>query len=182
MFTENCRESFRIPAFTRRFLRWFYEKFRLPLVVYVGGLPVKMRLIRSLYCRGACNEQVIYYRTYIGEPITYTDEEFASVTPQQVRDRVRNALQALIEQHQRLPGNVLMALLDRIYTCPRCDKNKYNCTSPHKITSLFSAECSRKVSSRDDDHRPLNTQCLCDRRMKMRTLAARMYRLVLLLR
>jgi hypothetical protein len=50
MFTENCRETFRIPSFTRGLLRRIYERTRLPIgVIYFGGLPVKMRLARLDY-------------------------------------------------------------------------------------------------------------------------------------
>ena len=52
-------------------------------------------------------------RTHIGEPIRLTDEEFVTLTPQQVRDRVAASLEALINKHQRLPGSVFQAQLDR---------------------------------------------------------------------
>lgn len=76
----------------------------------------------------ACNgyvAQVHVRRTYLGAPITYSEDEWGRVTPQEVRDRVRAAIEELIAKHQRLPGNVLMALLDRVYTCPRCSKDRY---------------------------------------------------------
>ena len=52
-------------------------------------------------------------RTHIGEPIRLTDEEIATLTPQQVRDRVAASLEALINKNQRLPGSMLQAQLDR---------------------------------------------------------------------
>jgi len=42
MFTKNCREAVRTMSLGRRFLRYIYEKTRLPLVPIYGIFPVKM--------------------------------------------------------------------------------------------------------------------------------------------
>jgi len=92
MFTENCREAFRTPRLGRRFLRRLYEYTRLPLVPIYGGFPVKLR-------------------TYLGPPIEYDPD---NITQEELRDKIKDAIEDLINTHQRLPGSIIRALLQRI--------------------------------------------------------------------
>ncbi|XP_028833116.1 DGAT1/2-independent enzyme synthesizing storage lipids [Denticeps clupeoides] len=89
MFTQNVREGFRSLG-TLKFFRWIYEKFRLPIVPIYGGFPVK-------------------FRTYLGEPIPYDPKMSAA----ELAEKVQQAVQELINRHQKIPGNVLRALLER---------------------------------------------------------------------
>ncbi|XP_051553043.1 transmembrane protein 68-like [Myxocyprinus asiaticus] len=89
MFTQNVREGFRSLG-TLKFFRWVYERFRLPIVPVYGGFPVK-------FC------------TYLGDPIPYDPKLNAA----ELAEKVQQAVQALIDKHQKIPGNVLRALLER---------------------------------------------------------------------
>ncbi|XP_059357812.1 monoacylglycerol/Diacylglycerol O-acyltransferase-like isoform X1 [Carassius carassius] len=89
MFTQNLREGFRSLG-TLRFYRWVYEKFRLPIAPIYGGFPVK-------------------FRTYLGDPIPYDPKLNAA----ELAEKVQQAVQALIDKHQKIPGNILRALLER---------------------------------------------------------------------
>ncbi|TRY84146.1 hypothetical protein DNTS_026045 [Danionella cerebrum] len=91
MFTRNLREGFRSLG-TLRFFRWVYERFRLPVAPIYGGFPVK-------------------FRTYLGDPIPYDPKLNAS----ELAERVQQAVQALIDKHQKIPGNILRALLERFW-------------------------------------------------------------------
>ncbi|XP_026061772.1 transmembrane protein 68-like isoform X1 [Carassius auratus] len=89
MFTQNLREGFRSLG-TLRFYRWVYEKFRLPIAPIYGGFPVK-------------------FRTFLGDPIPYDPKLNAA----ELAEKVQQAVQALIDKHQKIPGNILRALLER---------------------------------------------------------------------
>ncbi|MBN3304749.1 TMM68 protein, partial [Amia calva] len=91
MFTQNVREGFRSLGSIRLY-RWLYEKFRLPIVPIYGGFPVK-------------------FRTYLGDPIPYDP----NLTAAELADKVRYAVQSLIDRHQKIPGNILRALLERFH-------------------------------------------------------------------
>lgn len=91
MFTQNLREGFRSLG-TLRFFRWLYERFRLPAAPIYGGFPVK-------------------FRTYLGDPIPYDP----NITATELAEKVQQAVQSLIDQHQKIPGNVLRALLERFH-------------------------------------------------------------------
>lgn len=91
IFTQNIREAWRTAPFLRSFFRWIYEKTRLPLLPVYGGFPVRLR-------------------TYIGKPIPYDE----SATPEVVAKRAADSINALIKKHQRLPGNLVGALVDRV--------------------------------------------------------------------
>ncbi|XP_060605881.1 monoacylglycerol/Diacylglycerol O-acyltransferase-like [Ruditapes philippinarum] len=91
MFTMNIRESFRTPGWGRSSLRWLYEKCRLPIVPIYGNFPVKMT-------------------TYLGSPI-YPSED---MTAEELADKVKLGIEDLIRKHQKVPGNVLRALSERI--------------------------------------------------------------------
>ncbi|CAF0884926.1 unnamed protein product [Adineta ricciae] len=90
MFTKNCREVVRAMTIGRRFLSYIYEKTRLPLVPIYGIFPVKMI-------------------TYLGEPIPYDPE----VTPDVLAQQVKTRIEKMIETHQRRPGSITRAFLDR---------------------------------------------------------------------
>uniref|UniRef100_A0A672HSC7 Phospholipid/glycerol acyltransferase domain-containing protein n=1 Tax=Salarias fasciatus TaxID=181472 RepID=A0A672HSC7_SALFA len=84
-----------IPMFTqnvkfRGFFRWVYERFRLPAAPVYGGFPVK-------------------FRTFLGDPIPYDPD----VTAPELAEKVQQAVQSLIDRHQRVPGSILRALLER---------------------------------------------------------------------
>ncbi|XP_042110163.1 monoacylglycerol/Diacylglycerol O-acyltransferase isoform X2 [Ovis aries] len=89
MFTQNIREGFRSLGGTRLF-RWLYEKFRYPFAPMYGGFPVKLR-------------------TYLGDPIPYDPK----ITAEELAEKTKDAVQALIDKHQRIPGNIMSALLER---------------------------------------------------------------------
>ncbi|CAF3953544.1 unnamed protein product [Rotaria sp. Silwood2] len=93
MFTKNCREAVRTLTFGRRFLRYIYEKTRLPIVPIYGMFPVKII-------------------TYLGEPIPYDPD----VTAEILAIRVKKEIEKLIEIHQRRPGSITQAILDR-FSC-----------------------------------------------------------------
>ncbi|XP_029447145.1 transmembrane protein 68 [Rhinatrema bivittatum] len=92
MFTQNIREGFRSLGGIR-LLRWLYEKCRLPLVPIYGGFPVK-------------------FRTYLGDPIPYDPD----ITAAELADKTKIAIQLLIDRHQRIPGNIFRALLERFHS------------------------------------------------------------------
>ncbi|KAG9278425.1 transmembrane protein 68 [Astyanax mexicanus] len=97
MFTQNVREGFRSLG-TLKFFRWLYERFRLPIAPVYGGFPVK-------------------FRTYLGDPIPYDPK----LTAAELAEKVQAAVQALIDRHQKVPGNILRALLERIHTRPKVE-------------------------------------------------------------
>ncbi|XP_014737121.1 PREDICTED: transmembrane protein 68-like [Sturnus vulgaris] len=92
LFTQNVREGFRTLGGIK-ILRSLYERIRLPVVPLYGGFPVKLR-------------------TFIGEPIPYEP----NVTAEELAAKTKAALQALIEKHQKLPGNIFRALMERFQT------------------------------------------------------------------
>ncbi|KAL6040924.1 hypothetical protein STEG23_037900 [Scotinomys teguina] len=91
MFTQNIREGFRSLGGTRLF-KWLYEKFRYPFAPMYGGFPVKLR-------------------TFLGDPIPYDPK----ITAEELAEKTKNAVQALIDKHQRIPGNIRSALLERFH-------------------------------------------------------------------
>ncbi|CAH1114006.1 unnamed protein product [Psylliodes chrysocephalus] len=91
MFTENLREAFRTVSFGRRLFLRLYALLKFPIAPIYGGFPVKMI-------------------THLGKPIPYDE----NLTPEQLQTKVSLAIEDLIKKHQRIPGNILYALLDRI--------------------------------------------------------------------
>ncbi|XP_071410629.1 DGAT1/2-independent enzyme synthesizing storage lipids-like isoform X2 [Pithys albifrons albifrons] len=89
MYTQNVREGYRTFK-ERRFLRQLYESTRLPFTPPYGGLPVK-------------------FRTYIGKPIPYDP----NITTEELVEKTKTAVQALIRKHQTIPGSIWKALLER---------------------------------------------------------------------
>lgn len=61
-----------------------------------------------------CSSQL---RTHLGKPIHPRPEE----SPEELAARVHKAVSDLIQKHQRLPGNILRALLARLYESPKID-------------------------------------------------------------
>ncbi|XP_032078837.1 transmembrane protein 68-like [Thamnophis elegans] len=94
MFTENLREAYRTVGNTS-LSKWLYEHFRFLCLPIYGGFPVKLR-------------------TYIGEPIPYDP----NLTAKELAEKTKIAIENLRDRHQKLPGNILRALLERF------DKNK----------------------------------------------------------
>ncbi|XP_034284935.1 monoacylglycerol/Diacylglycerol O-acyltransferase-like [Pantherophis guttatus] len=94
MFTENIREAYRTVGNTR-LSKWLYEHFRFIVLPMYGGFPVKLR-------------------TYIGEPIPYDP----NLTASELAEKTKIAIENLRDRHQKLPGNIFRALLERF------DKNK----------------------------------------------------------
>ncbi|XP_064486569.1 DGAT1/2-independent enzyme synthesizing storage lipids-like [Ornithodoros turicata] len=96
VFTQNVREAFRSLSYGRGFLKKIYDKTRLPIVPIYGGFPVKLR-------------------TVIGKPIPFDP----AMTPAELAQKAAEAVEALIQRHQRIPGSILRALLDRFYERPK---------------------------------------------------------------
>uniref|UniRef100_A0A8C4WT45 Phospholipid/glycerol acyltransferase domain-containing protein n=1 Tax=Gopherus evgoodei TaxID=1825980 RepID=A0A8C4WT45_9SAUR len=71
-------------------LVWFYERSRLPLIPVYGGFPVKL-----------C--------TYVGDPILYDP----NIRATELVEKIKIALETLRDRHQKLPGSILRALLER---------------------------------------------------------------------
>ncbi|XP_053571023.1 transmembrane protein 68 [Bombina bombina] len=91
MFTQNVREGFRSLGGLWIF-RMLYEKFKFPLVPVYGGFPVKLR-------------------TYLGDPIPYDP----NLTAVELAAKTKYAIQSLINKHQKIPGNIFRALLERFH-------------------------------------------------------------------
>lgn len=94
VFTQNIREAFRTSPFFRETFRAIYEKTRLPLLPIFGGFPVKLR-------------------THVGKPIEYDP----NATPEEVAEKTAKALEELIRRHQKLPGSIVNALVERCGLC-----------------------------------------------------------------
>ncbi|CAH8610994.1 unnamed protein product [Heterobilharzia americana] len=90
MFTENIRETIRVVQFGKGWWRSLYERTRLPLSIFYGYFPVKLR-------------------TYIGDPIYPLVNE----TSDELANRVRLAIEDLIKQHQLVPANLFCAIMQR---------------------------------------------------------------------
>lgn len=101
MFTQNSREALRTFPYFRGFFRWVYEKTRLPLIPIYGLFPVKLR-------------------TYIGKPIEYDP----NLTALELKALTKARIEELINRHQRLPGNIFSAILDRFRCLDRLRKVK----------------------------------------------------------
>ncbi|CAH8603445.1 unnamed protein product [Schistosoma margrebowiei] len=90
MFTENIREAIRIVQFGKGWWRSLYERTRLPLAIFYGYFPVKLR-------------------TYIGDPIYPLPNE----TSDELASRVRISIEELISKHQLIPANLFCAIMQR---------------------------------------------------------------------
>ncbi|XP_063982320.1 DGAT1/2-independent enzyme synthesizing storage lipids [Diachasmimorpha longicaudata] len=92
IFTKNVREAFRSMSWGRRIFLRMYAATKIPFAPLYGGFPVKLK-------------------TFIGKPMPYD----SSLTPEQLRDNVAKALEDLIKEHQRVPGSIMRALIERFY-------------------------------------------------------------------
>uniref|UniRef100_A0A1L8DYJ6 Putative phosphate acyltransferase n=1 Tax=Nyssomyia neivai TaxID=330878 RepID=A0A1L8DYJ6_9DIPT len=90
MFTQNLREAFRSVGIMRRWLIKFYNATHIPLRPIYGGFPVKLR-------------------TFLGPPIPYDPK----MSPEELKQKTAFAIEELINKHQRIPGGIFQALLDR---------------------------------------------------------------------
>jgi len=94
MFTENIREAFRVAlggSIGRKLFLKLYAWTKFPLGLNYGGFPVKLI-------------------THIGYPIPYDPD----ITPEELQAKIANAIKEMITKHQRLPGSLMLGLLDRI--------------------------------------------------------------------
>lgn len=96
IFTENVREAFRSVSFGKSIWLKLYTITKFPIVPIYGGFPVKLR-------------------THVGKPIPYN----GNLTPEQLQIKVARAIEELIEEHQRIPGSIMRALLQRVYQLPK---------------------------------------------------------------
>ena len=78
VFTEDIREAYCTMKTGRRFLRTIFEKIKQPIVPIYWGFPVKLT-------------------THVGCPIAPLKDE----TAQQLKERVKTALEELIIKHQK---------------------------------------------------------------------------------
>ncbi|CAI5779510.1 68-like [Podarcis lilfordi] len=95
IFTQNSCEAYRslgktIRETAERKLPFTYEKTRCVLLPSYGAFPVKLR-------------------TYVGEPIPYDP----NITATELAEKAKTALENLRDRHQKRPGNILRALLER---------------------------------------------------------------------
>ncbi|XP_072948275.1 DGAT1/2-independent enzyme synthesizing storage lipids isoform X2 [Epargyreus clarus] len=99
MFTENVREAFRTVGWLRGICLRIYAATRVPLAPVYGGFPVKLR-------------------THLGPPLLPDPAD----TPESLQRKVAGAIEQLVEQHQRVPGSILLALVQRVYELPKKPK------------------------------------------------------------
>ncbi|XP_072855032.2 DGAT1/2-independent enzyme synthesizing storage lipids-like [Pogona vitticeps] len=92
MFTQNVREGYRTLG-KIKMLEKLYEYVRWPVVLFYGGLPVK-------------------WQTYLGDPIPYVP----GITAEDLAQKTKAALQNLIDKHQKRPGSMGEALLERFHS------------------------------------------------------------------
>ncbi|XP_070603855.1 DGAT1/2-independent enzyme synthesizing storage lipids-like [Erythrolamprus reginae] len=93
VFTRNIRENIRVVGAQIKLSRTIYEYFRLPPALLYGNFPVKLQ-------------------TYFGDPIPFDSK----VTAEELTQKAKDALQCLIDKHQKIPGNVWRALMERVIT------------------------------------------------------------------
>ncbi|CAG2114958.1 unnamed protein product [Medioppia subpectinata] len=90
VFTQNLREAFIAVKLFQCILKPLYEWTRLPVIPFYGGFPVKLK-------------------TFVGKPIPYDPK----ITPEELAQQTMNAVEELIRQNQRIPGNIWDAFCDR---------------------------------------------------------------------
>ncbi|XP_039310938.1 transmembrane protein 68 [Solenopsis invicta] len=96
-FTRNIRESYRTLSWGRKILLKIYAKTKLPIVPIYGGFPVKLV-------------------TYVGKPIPYDE----NLTPEELQIKVIDSIRDLIRKHQKVPGSITRALMERIRNAEKC--------------------------------------------------------------
>uniref|UniRef100_T1IKQ0 Tat-binding homolog 7 n=1 Tax=Strigamia maritima TaxID=126957 RepID=T1IKQ0_STRMM len=149
VFTENMRESFRTAGIFRAIGRRIYERIHFPVIPIYGGFPVKLR-------------------THVGKPIPYDE----AMTPEELANKTSAAIQELIKQHQRLPGSIFWALIDRIVK-KRCktDDSDESCYIPRRKRRRLemSSRRSLRISARQ---RLSNTNVIGSSYLTRRTMRA----------
>lgn len=91
IFTLNIQEGYRTIGICMNFWKNFYEKTRLPIVPMYGGFPVKLK-------------------TIIGKPIKFDE----NITEEELKKQVMDNIYCIIKENQKIPGNILSSILDRI--------------------------------------------------------------------
>ncbi|XP_023219080.1 transmembrane protein 68-like [Centruroides sculpturatus] len=91
VFTRNIRETFSTLKILKKWQRRVYEESRYPTAPLYGGFPVKLK-------------------TYIGQPIPYDP----SISAEELTIKAKESMERMILTHQRLPGSIFHALLERI--------------------------------------------------------------------
>ncbi|XP_028592770.2 DGAT1/2-independent enzyme synthesizing storage lipids-like isoform X2 [Podarcis muralis] len=94
IFTKNLREGYRALGKIWPF-KWLYERTRWPIVPVYGGFPVK-------FC------------SYVGDPIPYDP----NITVEELVEKTKRAIEDLRDKHQKMPGSIQRALLERFYKIP----------------------------------------------------------------
>lgn len=89
-FSTNIQEAYRPVGWFESFWEKIYLKTRLPIAPLFGGFPVKIR-------------------TFVGQPIQINKD----MTPEKVKEVVVHQMEMLIKKHQRIPGSITHALLER---------------------------------------------------------------------
>ncbi|XP_077208508.1 DGAT1/2-independent enzyme synthesizing storage lipids-like isoform X2 [Paroedura picta] len=92
VFTQNIREANRTYGNIWP-MRWLYERARFIIFPAFGPIPVKLR-------------------THIGEPIPYDP----NTTADELVVKVKTAIEALRDKHQKIPGSIRTALWERFET------------------------------------------------------------------
>ncbi|CAK1543614.1 unnamed protein product [Leptosia nina] len=133
MFTQNVREAFRTVGWLRGICLRIYAATRIPLAPVYGGFPVKLV-------------------THLGKPI-YPDPSF---TPEQLQTKVASAIEDLVEEHQRVPGSILHALIERVYEIPKKRAKKphtngtcQNGTAKKEMQDSVNNKCDEDKSGND---------------------------------
>lgn len=90
VFTQNVRQVYLLPETLQKLLRPLYERFRIPMVPFWGGFPVKLR-------------------TYFGEPISFSRAE----TPEELAKLAEESLAELIRKNQKFPATISNAFRER---------------------------------------------------------------------
>ncbi|KAJ2941406.1 hypothetical protein O0L34_g3614 [Tuta absoluta] len=133
MFTQNVREAFRTVGWLRGICLRIYAATRIPLAPVYGGFPVKLI-------------------THLGKPIPHDP----ALTPEQLQLKVASAIEDLVEEHQRVPGSILLALIERVYEMP---KPKRKPISNKKRDSYTNGKCHNGITRIDSeiiDNVPIN--------------------------
>ncbi|KAH7644246.1 transmembrane protein 68-like protein [Dermatophagoides farinae] len=90
IFTRNIREAFRQVPIMKNFVKFIYNRYRIPLFLTYGGMPVKLT-------------------TIIGEPIRFESD----ATIEQIAEMTEMKMKELIEQNQTIPGSIWSAIRQR---------------------------------------------------------------------
>lgn len=111
VFTVNLREAFRSVSLFKGWFRSFYDRTRLPIVPIYGGFPVKLSMIFRIpnVIFSFSNIFSIFTATIIGKPIEYDP----NIAPEELAALTAKAIEDLIRDNQRLPGNIFKGVLDR---------------------------------------------------------------------